>query len=226
MFHYQKTSDILKDSNKHSKMTRMAYLSGNAYKYADVNKLPPKAIKRYYRVLVYTNPSEKRHTVVVRGSMLLKNPMDLLMNANIKETVYNEYHLHSGFFNEAVKIMQNLEDKNAFDPSYTVDFTGHSSGGCIACILAMMMYDKTDKIGEVITFGQPKFIKHAYGCPINFTRVVNIADPVPIVPLWDYKHVGKPHIVDIHNHGELPKLCAHEMKSYINNLVLDFMRPV
>ena len=223
MFGHNKVPDLLRI---HNKVTKMAYLSSNAYKYADVNKLPPKAIRRYNRVLIYTNPEEKRHTVVVRGSMLLKTPRDLLMNVNIRETIHNEYHFHTGFFDEAHKIKEEMDAKSVFEPSYTIDFTGHSSGGCIACIMAMMMYDTTDKVGEVITFGQPKFIKHAYGCPINFTRVVNIADPVPIVPMGDFKHTGRPQILDVHNQGDIPKLAAHEMKSYINNLVLNFMRPI
>jgi len=62
-------------SEKISKITRMAYLSSNAYKYADINNLPPKAIKRYKRILVYTKPEDKHHIIVVRGSMLLKRPL-------------------------------------------------------------------------------------------------------------------------------------------------------
>lgn len=211
---------------QHSKISKMAYLSANAYKYADLNKLPPKAIKRYNRVLVYTQPEEKKHVVVVRGSMLLKRPQDLLMNINIQEVTFNEYGIHKGFFDEAKKIKQELDHKNVLEKDYTIDFTGHSSGGCIASILAMLLHEKTTNIGEVITFGQPKFIRHAYGCPIKLTRVVNIADPIPILPIWDYKHMGNPHILDVHNQGEIPKLCAHEMRAYINNLILDFVSPI
>jgi len=213
-------------SEKISKITRMAYLSSNAYKYADINNLPPKAIKRYKRILVYTKPEDKHHIIVVRGSMLLKRPKDLIMNINMKNVLYNEYRFHKGFFDEAVKIKKELTDKGVLEDGYTIDFTGHSSGGCIACILAMLTYESTNQVNEVITFGQPKFIKDVYGCPLNFTRVVNIADPIPILPIWDYKHIGQTIILDVYNQGNLPKLSAHDMKSYINNLVLDFMRPI
>ena len=197
----------------------MAHLSGNIYKYADVNKVPPKAIKRYGRVLIYTKPEEMKQTIVVRGSMLFKYPQDVLMNVNIRHAVYNDYHIHKGFFNEAVKILGELKSKAVLNSTYDIDITGHSSGGCIGCILAMLMYEKHGNINEVITFGQPKFIKDVYGCPINFTRMVNIADPVPLIPMWDLRHMGKPYILDPHNHGDIMQLKAHEMRSYINNVV-------
>jgi predicted lipase len=209
-----------------SKVTRMAVLSGNAYKYVDIKRLPPKAIKSYNRTLVYTNPEEKQHTIVVRGSMLLKKPTDVLMNVNIKSVNYNDLSIHRGFFNEAVKIKQIMEANNILQEGYRVDLTGHSSGGCIACILALLMQETSDTIGDVITFGQPKFIKHLYKCPINCVRAVNIADPIPILPIWDYKHMGTPLILDEHNQGDVPRLCAHEMRSYINNLVLNFVGSV
>jgi hypothetical protein len=199
----------------------MAYLSGNIYKYADINKLPPKAIKRYGRVLVYTKPEELKQTIVVRGSMLLKYPRDLLMNINISHTTYNDYRIHSGFFHEAVKVLKELKGKGAINKSYSIDLTGHSSGGCIACILGLLMHEEYDGIEDIITFGQPKFIKDAYGCPINLTRIVNIADPVPLVPIRDFRHMGNPYILDPHNHGDLIQLRAHEMRNYINNAMIN-----
>lgn len=217
------------EAEKVTKLTKMAYLSGNAYKYADVKKLPPRVIKKYGRILVYTQPEKMTHTIVVRGSMLLKNPKDLLMNVNIKEASFNDYIVHAGFFNEAKQIHDELISKNVIEPSYKVELTGHSSGGCIACILGMLMYDKTDNVKDILTFGQPKCVKDidiTYGYPLNVTRIVNIADPVPILPIWGYTHIGKSLIIDTHNHGDIPNLTAHEMRSYINNLILHLMRPV
>jgi predicted lipase len=213
-----------------SKVTKMAVLSGNAYKYTDINKLPPRSTKRYerlsHRVLVYTEAEEQHQTIVVRGSMLLKRPCDILMNININPVHYNDYDVHRGFFNEAVKIRTLLKDKNVINSNYRVNLTGHSSGGCIACILAMLLQEEMDNVTDVITFGQPKFIKYAYECPLSCTRIVNIADPIPILPIWDYKHMGTPLILDEYNQGNVPRLYDHEMRCYINNLVLNFMRPI
>lgn len=209
-----------------SKVTKMAVLSGNSYKYTSMNKLPPKSIKRYSRGLIYTNTDKKEQVVVVRGSMLWKRPEDVLMNINIQSQVFHDYKIHKGFFNEAMLLYKKLQSDNVIVDDYKLEFTGHSSGGCIACILAMMMQEDKDNIGDVITFGQPKFVKHMYGSPIQCTRVVNIADPIPILPICEYKHMGEPLIIDENNQGNVPRLADHEMRSYINNLVLNFVRPI
>jgi len=107
--------------------------------------------------------------------------------------------LHSGFAFAARSIYEEI--KPLLDPEKTVHTTGHSLGGAVALILAMYLDRDNFKLGQVITFGQPK-VSNIRGSEtyqhLRLLRIVTPLDLVPIVPPLDPLDI---HNLDIYWHG-------------------------
>ncbi|MCP4876503.1 MAG: lipase family protein [Gammaproteobacteria bacterium] len=147
-----------------------------------------------------TNESSKTQVVAIRGTSNIENAMvDISLNLTTDQNT--GISLHQGFSLAAKKIYAEL--KPLLNPEFKIVTTGHSLGGAVALILAMYMDAEHFKIGQVVTFGQPKTtnisgankIRH-----IDIIRVVMPFDLVPLIPLFDpldisnldvYWHAGK-----------------------------------
>jgi triacylglycerol lipase len=102
--------------------------------------------------------------------------------------------LHRGFraaaqslYNDAILHMTKNDE---------ISLTGHSLGGAVAVVLAMYLKTEGWRVSEVVTFGQPKITdeggaKEFRGLPL--LRVVNVNDPVPLVPPLEIKYIKKPY---------------------------------
>jgi triacylglycerol lipase len=99
--------------------------------------------------------------------------------------------LHNGFAEASRAIYRLIEP--LLDRGRTVNTTGHSLGGAVALIMAMYLHRDDFRVGDVITFGQPKVTNIAGSDEFKHlavTRVVTPLDIVPMVPLFDPLDIG------------------------------------
>ena len=155
----------------------------------------PKGVKAY----IETDDAKKIQWVVVRGTSTLDN-VKLDMDYNKVVDGRLQIPLHKGFADTALQVYAFA--KPLLQPGYEVRVTGHSLGGAASVILLMLFKEDGMKLGQAMTFGQPKVTNRAgvekyRGLPL--LRFVNDKDPVPLLPPLDlttmlddgpYKHFG------------------------------------
>jgi len=122
---------------------------------------------------------------------------DLRTDIKIKT---NGVGLHRGFYKAHKKILPSIIDMiNKHNSVGHVVFTGHSLGGALAAVTYIKccsLYKDLLRM-ECYTYGQPKFCNKKFtrtvdkGVLKNYQRIVNSADPVPLLLLFTrYKHIG------------------------------------
>jgi predicted lipase len=112
--------------------------------------------------------------------------------------------LHKGFAVTALQAYQFA--KPLLKPGYETRVTGHSLGGAAAAIVLMLLKEDGMRLGQAMTFGQPKVTNRqgvAKYRSLPLLRFVNDNDPVPLLPPLDissildegpYQHFG-PEVV-------------------------------
>lgn len=159
----------------------------------------PRGVKAY----IETDDAKKIQWVAVRGTSTLENvKLDVDYNKVVDGRL--QIPLHKGFADTALQVYAFA--KPLLRPGYEVRVTGHSLGGAAAAIVLMLFKEDGVKLGQAMTFGQPKVTNRAgvekyRGLPL--LRFVNDKDPVPLMPPLDistildegpYKHFG-PEVV-------------------------------
>jgi hypothetical protein len=112
--------------------------------------------------------------------------------------------LHKGFSDAAMAVYQFA--KPLLKTDYEIRISGHSLGGAAAVIVLMLLQEDGYKLGQAMTFGQPKVTNRdgarKYGS-LPLLRFVNAKDPVPSLPPLEvfavldegpYRHFG-PEVV-------------------------------
>ena len=132
-----------------------------------------------------TNDTVKKQLIAVRGTSNIDNVIVDAAFVLVPDKL-SGIDIHQGFLLSARDIYQQVQPE--INPEYTIDTIGHSLGGADALILAMMLDAQGYKIGEVITFGQPK-VTNISGSRkfqhLNIKRLVTPNDVVPLVPPLD-----------------------------------------
>lgn len=103
--------------------------------------------------------------------------------------------VHRGFFDNLAELWNQLD----LDPEHTsprLIFIGHSRGGALAQLAALVYASFSSTIPRVITFGQPRvggwsWRKHYNAKRIPTARITQTLDPVPCIPVLNYWHVGE-----------------------------------
>lgn len=155
------------------------------------------------KAYVEVNQAKRVQWIVVRGTSSL---------VNIRSDVdYNKVAdsrlgipLHKGFADAAVQVYQFA--KPLLKTDYETRVTGHSYGGAAAVIVLMLLKEDGFKLGQAMTFGQPK-VTNRDGVrkyrTLPLLRFVNAKDPVPSLPPFElfavldegpYLHLG-PEVV-------------------------------
>jgi hypothetical protein len=112
--------------------------------------------------------------------------------------------LHKGFADAALQVYQFA--KPLLKTDYETRVTGHSYGGAAAVVVLMLFKEDGLKLGQAITFGQPKVTNRdgvrKYGA-LPLVRYINDKDPVPLLPPFEvfavldegpFQHLG-PEVV-------------------------------
>lgn len=135
--------------------------------------------------LLATNDAAKKHILAVRGTSNIDNVIVDAAFVLVPDKLTG-IDIHQGFLLSARDIYQQIQSE--INPEYTIDTIGHSLGGADALILAMILDAQGYRVGEVVTFGQPKVtningarkFKH-----LDIKRLVTPKDVVPLVPPVD-----------------------------------------
>jgi len=149
---------------------------------------------------IATDEAAKTHIISVRGTSNVENTL-LDIALKLTQNQHTGLRLHSGFSSAAAQAY--AEIKPLLNRDYVINTTGHSLGGAVALVLAMYLDKDAFRVGQVITFGQPKVTNIAGARKyqhLNVIRVVTPLDVVPLVPPFDpldinnldiYWHSGK-----------------------------------
>ena len=166
----------------------------------------PESQVSYFMV---TDDAKKIHYIAVRGTSNLENT---IVNISLQLTLDQRsgLRLHKGFAVAAQQIYSNLQP--FLKKGYKIQTTGHSLGGAIALILAMYLDKDQYKIGQIITFGQPKVTNMSGArqlAHLNVIRVVTALDLVPLIPPFDPLDI---HNLDIYWHTGIEVLLLGDKR--------------
>ena len=134
------------------------------------------------KAYVEQNDAQRVQWIVVRGT---SNLINIKLDEEYTRTVAPQVQvpLDKGFADAALQVYQFA--KPLLKPGYEIRVTGHSLGGATAVIVLMLLQEDGLKLGQAITFGQPKVTNRdgarKYGT-LPLLRVVNAKDPVPFLP--------------------------------------------
>jgi hypothetical protein len=137
------------------------------------------------KAYVEVNEAKRVQWIVVRGTSSLVN---IRSDVDYNKVVDSRLGipLHKGFADAAVQVYQFA--KPLLQKEYETRVTGHSYGGAAAVIVFMLLKEDGFKLGQAMTFGQPKVtnrdgVRKYRALPL--LRFVNAKDPVPSLPPFE-----------------------------------------
>jgi len=174
---YAKLAQVAYESEAKIKQS----LSKTQYTLTKFNTLPIGKVSYF----LATDEKNKHQILSVRGTANLENAL-VDMAISLKPEPKTNILLHDGFAQSALGIYEDVKPQLKKD--FTIDTTGHSLGGAVAVILAMLLDKDAYSLKQTITFGQPKVTNIAGAkefSHLKITRVVSPKDVVPLVPPVD-----------------------------------------
>ena len=151
------------------------------YKLTQQHTIPANQVSYF----IATNDSTHTQVIAVRGTSNVENAIvDIALKLTLDKLT--GLRMHVGFSSAAKQIYSEI--KPLLKKDYTINTIGHSLGGAVALVLAKYLDTENYRVGEVITFGQPKVTNLAGAKTfqnLNITRVVTPLDLVPLVPPFD-----------------------------------------
>lgn len=127
-----------------------------------------------------TNDATRKHILAVRGTSNVENAIVDAAFVLVPDNI-SGIDIHQGFLLSARDIYQQVQPE--INPDYEINTIGHSLGGASALILAMMFDAQGYKIGEVITFGQPKVTNITGSRKFDHLKIERLVTPKDVVPL-------------------------------------------
>jgi hypothetical protein len=157
------------------------------------------------KAYVEVNDTKRQQWVVIRGT---SNLVNIRSDVDYNKVVDSRLNipLHKGFADAAVQVYQFA--KPLLKTDYETRVAGHSYGGAAAVIVLMLLKEDGFKLGQAMTFGQPKVTNHDgvrkyRGLPL--LRFINVKDPVPLLPPFElfavldegpYQHLGSEVVLE------------------------------
>ena len=151
------------------------------------------------KAYVELDDAKRMQWIVVRGT---SNLINIRLDEDYNKVVDARLQipLHKGFVDAALQVYQFA--KPLLKTGYETRVTGHSFGGAAGVIVLMLLKEDGFKLGQAMTFGQPKVTNHdgvrKYRT-LPLLRFVNDKDPVPLLPPFElfavldegpYQHIG------------------------------------
>ena len=160
---------------------------------------PMKLARRecYYLYYEITGAGEIRQQIFCRGTTLAIDVLTCLQFWMVHDNEL-DCRIHLGFRNQADRILEDVlpllspeADKRA-----TVEVSGHSLGGAVACIVAAKLRKRGYNVVRLTTVGSPRFCATSNSAsairsllPKDNLRIENDTDPVVFLPTFGH-HVG------------------------------------
>lgn len=168
----------------------------------------------YYMYNEITDFGETKQQIFCRGTTLA---MDIVTCLSTWMTYDKELdcRVHMGFRDQAERILHNIQPllAPASDEKSTIEVSGHSLGGAVACILAAKLQKRGYKVSRVTSIGAPRFClsreaaeKIESQLPEDTLSIENDVDLVPFLPLFGY-HVGS-KLYLLHKSGKVAYIPA------------------
>jgi hypothetical protein len=137
------------------------------------------------KAYVEVNDAARVQWIVVRGtSSLINIRADVDYNKVVDSRL--QIPLHKGFADAALQVYQFA--KPLLKTDYETRVTGHSYGAAAAVIVLMLLKEDGLKLGQAMTFGQPK-VTNRDGVlkyrSLPLVRFINDKDPVPLLPPFE-----------------------------------------
>lgn len=129
------------------------------------------------------NHSRKLQVVSIRGTVNATN-RELNRDTVLVRDQKAGIDIHRGFHTAATTIYNDLKPK--LRPGYTTYLVGHSLGGAVAAIVGIYLSNDGVPIGQIVTFGQPKFTNLAGARAyrrLPLIRVIYQNDIVTLLPI-------------------------------------------
>ena len=110
----------------------------------------------------------------------------LLTDASIRPVAISFGEVHQGFWEGSQLFVEELHQFHANKRNRTLYLTGHSMGGAMACLAAVILDSALD---GVYTFAQPPTGTREFGDQYiarfgsSYHRIINVLDDVPKVPI-------------------------------------------
>lgn len=145
------------------------------------------------RYFVAVDTATRRTVIALRGTSNLKNIRTDVTYDKKKDDILG-VRLHRGFRAAARRVFDEVAPLVPKD--HGVELTGHSLGGAEAAVLGAYFKAQGWTVTRVTTFGQPKVTDEAGAkklADLPLLRVVNVDDPVPLVPPRELKYIDKPY---------------------------------
>jgi triacylglycerol lipase len=166
---------------------------------------------------------ENEAVVVCRGTDIAA---DWCTDANIGATSGpSTGAVHAGFMSTFSTFSHELDGFFAKRKATTIHCVGHSLGGALAGLTAAHCAQRGYGKPELYTFGAPRIGLSAFAEDLTnkltsarIHRVSNVADPVPMIPLWPYTHapVGNPGMIVGDRKSGIISFGAHKMANYLD----------
>ena len=168
---------------------------------------------------VALSPTEKRITIVFRGSESL---VDWITDFRIclKTTSYGG--VHTGFYdqlhydNVCQSMISHVSALHHTYPSFSIYVTGHSLGGALATLYGYELSLLLPNVDiQVITFGSPRVgdirFQKAFEMRehLSCLRVANSRDPITVLPMFFYSHVGQELVLTENGSSSCSCSCFH-----------------
>ncbi len=125
---------------------------------------------------------------------------------------------HAGFLKGAQGLMDGGVTRHVKDTLPTV-LVGHSMGGAVSLLLALMLHSAGYEIAEWVGFGTPRTFIGSRKLPFAATSYRNGGDLVPMVPRWWMGGYRPVPLTEIGLGGRRPNLSDHDILRYKNSLL-------
>lgn len=157
---------------------------------ATVSRDLPSVHSKYFVFAGRTQDGRKVRIVCIRGSVAKENWRVNFRSSKVWDPITG-CAIHRGFLQVANLLLLDLLENGLLDKDSEIKLVGHSQGGAVAVILAMMLSTMNYRISGVMTFGAPKVTDKEGAEKFKDLPILRVTNENDIVPVLGLPGVGK-----------------------------------